>query len=84
MSMKYLYLIYEFIIKSGGFALDKNYIERPEKFDKAAYNKEKYARFCFNIKPELKQEIDEYCADLGISKPEFLRRALEALKELDK
>lgn len=60
--------------------MNKNNIERPQKFDKAAYNKANYARFCYNIKPELKQEIDEYCSDLGISKPEFLRRAIEALK----
>lgn len=64
--------------------MDKKYIERPEKFDKVAYNKEHYVSFSYRIKPELKQEIDEYCADLGISKSEFLRRSLEALKELDK
>lgn len=45
-----------------------------------AYQKEHYSQFKANIKPELKQDIDEYCNDLHISKPEFLRRAIEALK----
>lgn len=80
MSMYILYLIYELFVNVRGDFLNKNNIERPKKFDKAVYNKENYARFCYNIKPELKQEIDNYCADLGISKPEFLRRAIDLMK----
>ncbi len=60
--------------------MNEKYIERPKKFDKIAYNKDNYVCLSLRVKPELKQEIDEYCTDLGISKPEFLRRAIEALK----
>lgn len=55
-----------------------------EKFDVTKYKndfaKAHYKKFVADIKPELKQEIDDYCTDLGISKPEFLKRAFEALK----
>lgn len=60
--------------------MDKRNIERPEKFDQKEYKKAHYARFCYNIKPELKQEIDDYCKELNISKPEFLRLAIKTLK----
>lgn len=54
-----------------------------QKFNQSAYittyQKEHYSQFKANIKPELKQEIDNYCKDMQISKPEFLRRAMEAL-----
>ncbi len=60
--------------------MDKKFIERPKKFDRNAYNKENYAQFSLRIKPELKSEIDEYCNENGISKSEFLRRAIDVLK----
>lgn len=68
--------------------MDKKYIERPEKFDKSAYNsnysKTHYKRFATDINPDLWENITDYCKDQNISKPEFLRRSLDALKELDK
>lgn len=45
------------------------------------YKKEHYKRFVADIKPDLKQDIDAYCTDMGISKSEFLKRAIEALKD---
>lgn len=58
--------------------------ERVEKFNQSAYitayQKEHYSQFKANIKPELKQEIDNYCFNSGISKPEFLRRAIDLMK----
>ena len=39
-----------------------------------------YKKFVADIKPELWEDITAYCKDLNISKPEFLRRAIEALK----
>lgn len=60
--------------------MEEKFIERPKKFDKVAYNKEHYASFNLKIAPELKNRIDNYCADMGISKPEFLKRAIEMLE----
>lgn len=61
--------------------MDKKYIERPKKFDKkkynSAYSKEHYSRFAADIKPEIKDRIDNYCKETGISKAEFLRRAID-------
>lgn len=60
--------------------MNKNNIERPEKIDKREYDKIHYCQFNLRIKPDLKSEIDEYCKIQNISKSEFLRRAIEALK----
>lgn len=61
--------------------MDEKYIERPAKFDKSKYNtkyqKEHYARFVADLQPELKQRVDDYCKRAGISKTEFIRRAIE-------
>lgn len=55
-----------------------------EKFNATKYKNEfakaHYKRFAADIKPDLKQDIDDYCADMRISKSEFLRRAIEMLK----
>ena len=79
MSMYFLYLIYELFINVRG-----DFLNKESSFNQSAYitayQKEHYKKFNANIKPELKQEIDDYCSDLGISKPEFLKRAIEALK----
>lgn len=68
--------------------MDRKNIERPKNFNQRAYNdqyqKDHYSSFAARVKPDLKQEIDDYCKDQGISKSEFLRRSLDALKELDK
>lgn len=61
--------------------LDKKYIEYPNKFDRKEYDKnykkEHYARFSANLKPELKKRVDDYCKKEGISKTEFIRRAID-------
>lgn len=65
--------------------MDEKYMERPPKFNKSEYNtkyqKEHYVRFVADLKPEEKQRVDDYCKDEGISKPEFIRRALEILEK---
>ncbi|MDE5577757.1 MAG: hypothetical protein K2J11_10255 [Oscillospiraceae bacterium] len=63
--------------------MDKKYIERPQKFDKNQYNsnysKKHYKNFSIVIKPELKEQIENYCKEENISKAEFLRRAFDIL-----
>ena len=65
--------------------MDEKYMERPPKFNKSKYNtkyqKEHYARFSANLKPEEKQRVDEYCKKEGISKADFIRRALEMFEK---
>lgn len=59
----------------------KKYIEYPNKFNRDEYNKkyskEHYVRFSASVKPELKQRVDDFCKRAGISKTEFIRRAIE-------
>lgn len=59
----------------------KKYIEYPNKFDKKEYDKkykkEHYVRFSASVKPELKKRVDDYCERMGISKTEFISRAIE-------
>ena len=59
----------------------KKYIEYPNKMDRKEYDKkykkEHYARFVADLKPEEKKRVDDYCTKEGISKSEFIRRALE-------
>ncbi|MDE7278186.1 MAG: ribbon-helix-helix domain-containing protein, partial [Oscillospiraceae bacterium] len=43
--------------------------------------KEHYARFVADLKPEEKKRVDDYCKKEGISKSEFIRRALEMFEE---
>ena len=45
------------------------------------YNKKTYKQFNVQIKPELWQEIMDYCKDNGISRAEFLKQSLEQLKD---
>ena len=65
--------------------MDEKYMERPPKFNKSKYNtkyqKEHYARFSANLKPEEKKRVDDYCKKEGISKSEFIRRALEMFEK---
>lgn len=46
---------------------------------KNRYNAAHYKQFAAKIKPELMEKIDAYISREGISKPDFLSRALEAL-----
>lgn len=43
------------------------------------YNKKAYKQFAARVKPDLSQRIEDYTAREGISKPEFLERAINAL-----
>lgn len=56
-----------------------------EKFNSTEYKKEyakkHYKHFSVSVTPELKKRLDDYCRDMGISKSEFLRRALDALED---
>lgn len=65
--------------------MDKKYIERPPAFDRREYTKnytkEHYRDFSTKIQPELRRRIDDYCTGLGISKAEFLKRAIDKLEE---
>ena len=47
---------------------------------KNRYNKKNYKNFRAAIKPELYERIDESLKQEGISRPEFLLRAIENLK----
>ena len=47
---------------------------------KNRYNAKKYKNFRAAIKPELYDRIDEYLKQEGISRPEFLLRAIEKMK----
>ena len=47
---------------------------------KNRYNAKTYKNFRAAIKPELYGRIDEYIKQEGISRPEFLLRAIENLK----
>ncbi|MDE7294671.1 MAG: hypothetical protein K2N72_09640 [Oscillospiraceae bacterium] len=55
--------------------MDKKNIERPKKFDKAAYNKDRYKQLKAEIKPEDYNLIDTYCKTNGISKAKFIVEA---------
>ena len=46
---------------------------------KDRYNKKAYRQFSVRVKPDLSQRIEDYTSKEGISKPEFLRRAIDAL-----
>lgn len=55
--------------------MDKKFIERPKKFDKAKYNKEHYKQLKIEIKPEDYDLIDGYCKKNDISKAKFIVEA---------
>lgn len=45
------------------------------------YNRKTYKQFSARIKPNLSQRIEDYTTKEGISKPEFLERAINALEK---
>lgn len=45
------------------------------------YNKKTYKQFAARIKPDLSQRIEDYIAKEGISKPEFLERAINIIEK---
>lgn len=46
---------------------------------KNRYNAKAYRKFQAAIKPDLSQRIEDYTTKEGISKPEFLERAINVL-----
>lgn len=60
--------------------LEEKYIERPKRFDKNEYNKTHFKQFNVKIKPALSERINNYCNDVGISKAEFLQKAIDVLE----
>lgn len=46
---------------------------------KARYNKKAYKQFNVQIKPDLFNSIDAYCKENGLSRSQFLQRAIDAL-----
>ena len=48
---------------------------------KNRYNAKAYRQFAARIKPDLSQRIENYTTKEGISKPEFLERAINALEK---
>ena len=48
---------------------------------KNRYNKKTYKRFEAQLKPEFYEELDTFCKNNNLSKPEFLKLTLKSLKE---
>lgn len=48
---------------------------------KNRYNAKVYRKFQAAIKPDLSKRIDDYTIKEGISKPEFLQRAIDKLEK---
>lgn len=47
---------------------------------KNKYNKKTYENFNVRLKPELFNKIDNYCKENGLSRSQFLEKAIETLK----
>ena len=47
---------------------------------KYKYNSKNYKQFNVQIKPALFEEITEYCSSHNLSRAEFLKKSLDALK----
>ena len=47
---------------------------------KNKYNKKAYENFNVRLKPELFKIIDNYCKENGLSRSQFLEKAIETLK----
>ena len=48
---------------------------------KYRYNKKAYKAFNVQIKPELFEKIDSYCKENGLSRSQFLEKAIDELKK---
>ena len=51
---------------------------------KAKYNKKTYKNFSTKIRPELLNDINKYCEENELSKPQFLKIAIDTLNFLEK
>ena len=47
---------------------------------KAQYNKKAYRSFSTQIKPELFERIDKYCKAQGLSRSQFLAKAIDLME----
>lgn len=65
--------------KKEGYTIEKRKTHTSSAV-KNRYNAKAYRKFQAAIKPALSQRIEEYTAKEGISKPEFLQRAIDALE----
>lgn len=45
------------------------------------YAKDHYKKFQTNLKPDIAERINKYCTDMGISKAEFLKRAIDLIED---
>lgn len=65
--------------------MDRKNIERPKKFNQREYNteyqKKNYKRFSTVVKPDVAERINSYCADMGISKADFLKLAIDIIED---
>lgn len=65
--------------------MDRKSIERPKTFDKRAYNdryqKEHYISIAARVKPDIAERINNYCTDMGISKADFLKLAIDIIED---
>lgn len=50
---------------------------------KSKYNKKAYENFNVRLKPELYQHIDTYCKENGISRSQFLQKAIDTLAPVE-
>ena len=65
--------------------MDRKNIERPKTFDQKEYNKryqkDNYKRFNTVVKPDVAERINNYCTDMGISKADFLKLAIDIIED---
>ena len=48
---------------------------------KDRYNKKAYKRFASQIKPDLFERIDKYCKEQGLSRSQFLAKAIDLMEK---
>lgn len=48
---------------------------------KAKYNKKAYKSFSSQIKPDLFERIDKYCKERGLSRSQFLAKAIDLMEK---
>lgn len=48
---------------------------------KAKYNKKAYRSFSTQIKPDLFERIDKYCKEQGLSRSQFLAKAIDLMEQ---
>lgn len=78
------------IKKKDGTTEKYSYGDKPKRKTKTSsavknrYNKKAYKRWGGALKPDLFTEIEEYREAAGLSRPQFLERAMEALRNESK